>query len=70
MRLLLDQQLKITTNSLEDYDDDNDKFCLFASDLQLSHLEKQLDQVFIDGYFKVPKPFYQLITIYIFDKKH
>ena len=33
-------------------------------------LDKQLDQVFIDRYFKVPKPFYQLITIYIFDKKH
>ena len=46
-------------------DNDNDKFCLFSSDLQLFHLDKQLDQVSIDGYFKVPKPFYQLITIYV-----
>ena len=47
-------------------DDDNNKFCLFASDLQLSHLDKTQDQIFIDGYFKVPNPFYQLITIYTF----
>ena len=50
--------LKITINSFEDFM----KMMImmnfvYLSDLQLSHLDKQLEKVFIDGYFKVPKPY-------------
>ena len=36
----------------------------------LSHLKNPLCQFFIDGYHKVPNPFYQLLTIYYFDDKN
>ena len=47
----------------------NEKFqiCLFSSDLMLQHLKKNISQLFIDGHFKIPKLFYQLVTIYMYD---
>ena len=41
---------------------------IFSSDAMLSKLRSKLKQLFIDGSFKVPKPFTQLLTFYLYDE--
>ena len=40
----------------------------FSSDAMLSKLRSKLKQLFIDGSFKVPKLFTQLLTFYLYDE--
>ena len=41
---------------------------IFASDAMISHLRSEHYSLFIDGYHKVPKGFYQLLTFYIYNE--
>ena len=45
-------------------------FVFLASDLILLQLKNFLTQVFFYGFHKVQSPFYQLLTIYVFDDKN
>ena len=48
--------------------DEKHVIAYLASDLMIKRFSIKGAQAFIDGYFKVPNPFYQLVTIYIYEQ--